>query len=78
MVSLSEVRLDQLVEAVEQRRVRTKALRILETRQDSSKCLHCGSHGQVHRRPLGRAGAREGYRVQAMNNDHERLKGFGG
>jgi transposase-like protein len=43
VASLTEAQLDQLVEAVEQRRVRTKALRILETARDASRCLHCGS-----------------------------------
>ncbi len=43
VASLTEAQLDQLVEVVEQRRVRTKALRILETARDASKCLHCGS-----------------------------------
>jgi transposase-like protein len=40
---MTEAQLDRLVEAVEQRRVRTKALRILESARDASKCLHCGS-----------------------------------
>ncbi|GAC1530098.1 MAG: hypothetical protein NVS2B4_08800 [Ramlibacter sp.] len=43
VASLTETQLDQLVQAVEQRRGRTKALRVLETARDASTCLHCGS-----------------------------------
>lgn len=42
VASMTEAQLDQLVAAVERRRVRTKALRILETARDASTCLHCG------------------------------------
>ena len=43
VASMTEAQLDQLVAAVEQRRVQTKALRILETARDPKTCLHCGS-----------------------------------
>jgi hypothetical protein len=54
VASMTEAQLDQHVVTVEQRRVRTKALHILEAAGrwplaagDRGKCLHCGSTAVV-------------------------------
>lgn len=41
--SLTEGQLDELVQAVEKRRAKTKALRVLETAWGARKCAHCAS-----------------------------------
>lgn len=69
---LTEAQLDQLVEAVEQRRVRTKALRILETARDASKCLHCGSPAVVKNGHSLRAATLPVSHLQADLQRHDR------
>jgi transposase-like protein len=43
VADMSEAQLDELVAAVEQRRARTKALRLLEVTRDLRRCIHCNS-----------------------------------
>jgi transposase-like protein len=43
VADMSEAQLDELVSAVEQRRARTKALRLLEATRDLRRCIHCNS-----------------------------------
>lgn len=43
VADMSEAQLDELVAAVEQRRARTKALRLLEATRDVRRCIHCNS-----------------------------------
>ena len=55
--SLTESQLDALVQTVEKRRAKTKALRILETAWGTPKCAHCASERVVkngHSRGLQR------------------------
>lgn len=54
---LSEAQLDELLKAVDERRVRTKALRVIETAKGDVKCPHCTFHKVVkngHARGLQR------------------------
>lgn len=43
VVGVTEAQLDEFATAVEQRRARTKTLRVLETARDLRRCIHCNS-----------------------------------
>jgi transposase-like protein len=43
VADMTEAQLDELAAAVEQRRARTKALRLLEASRDLRRCIHCSS-----------------------------------
>jgi transposase-like protein len=52
-----QAQLDELLKAVDERRVRTKALRVIETAKGDVKCPHCTFHKVVkngHARGLQR------------------------